>query len=136
MTSLILSVSSYVNIWPLRYPRGRAIGGSALHNAVINLVINTRAEFAGLQSMFGDSWSLDSIWDYFKLIEKNEYIPLSPDHGYGGWMVTNTVSVPIILNPQFLGVLRISLLQSTLTPRFVQTCSCQSSLDRSFSLVL
>ncbi|KAI0031547.1 hypothetical protein K488DRAFT_30986, partial [Vararia minispora EC-137] len=64
------------------YPRARAVGGSALHNALINLVTNTRADFAGLQSLFGDSWSLDNMWEYFKLIEKNEYIPLSPDHGY------------------------------------------------------
>ena len=53
--------------------------------------------------MFGDSWSPDSVWEYFKLLEKNEYIPLSPDHGYSGWLETNTIPVPIILQPKFLG---------------------------------
>ncbi|KAI5896057.1 uncharacterized protein SCHCODRAFT_02474010, partial [Schizophyllum commune H4-8] len=53
------------------YPRARGLGGSTVHNAVVNVVGNLRRDFADFEKMFGSSWSLESIWEYFKLIERN-----------------------------------------------------------------
>ncbi|KAL1704681.1 hypothetical protein EV121DRAFT_291132 [Schizophyllum commune] len=62
------------NVW---YPRARALGGSTVHNAVVNV-------------------SLDSVWEYFKLIERNLYIPNSTEHGYNGWLATKGLDEAIL----------------------------------------
>ena len=81
---------------PPRYPRARALGGSTVHNAVVNVVGNLRRDFANFEQMFGSSWSLDSVWEYFKLIERNLYIPNSTEHGYNGWLATKGLDEAIL----------------------------------------
>ncbi|KAF8911418.1 hypothetical protein CPB85DRAFT_1185708, partial [Mucidula mucida] len=52
------------------YPRARGLGGSTIHNAMINIIAETRSDFDGLASMFNDStWSRDNMQNYFKKIE-------------------------------------------------------------------
>ncbi|KAL1680111.1 hypothetical protein EV122DRAFT_276531 [Schizophyllum commune] len=81
------------NVW---YPRARALGGSTVHNAVVNVVGNLRRDFANFEKMFGSSWSLDNVWEYFKLIERNLYIPNSTEHGYNGWLATKGLDEAIL----------------------------------------
>ncbi|KAL1752828.1 hypothetical protein FB107DRAFT_277338 [Schizophyllum commune] len=81
------------NVW---YPRARGLGGSTVHNAVVNVVGNLRRDFANFEKMFGSSWSLDDVWEYFKLIERNLYIPNSTEHGYNGWLATKGLDEAIL----------------------------------------
>ncbi|KAL1716590.1 hypothetical protein EV715DRAFT_293071 [Schizophyllum commune] len=81
------------NVW---YPRARALGGSTVHNAVVNVVGNLRRDFANFEQMFGSSWSLDNVWEYFKLIERNLYIPNTTEHGYNGWLATKGLDEAIL----------------------------------------
>lgn len=41
--------------------------------------------------------------NYLKLIENNHYSPNDPDHGYNGWLHTNTNPAPELLDPKYLG---------------------------------
>nr|GAT54416.1 choline dehydrogenase [Mycena chlorophos] len=96
------------------YPRAGALGGSTIHNAMLNIIAGTREDFDSLASMFNDSsWSRDSMQDYFKLVEKNEYLLEllnSRDHGFDGWLeVTalpylNLLHNLTILDPQLLSI--------------------------------
>ncbi|KAF7298412.1 Choline dehydrogenase [Mycena kentingensis (nom. inval.)] len=75
------------------YPRAGALGGSTIHNAMINIIAGTRRDFDKLVSITGDSsWSRDNMQSYYKKIERNEE-PLatlltSGEHGYKGWLAT------------------------------------------------
>ncbi|KAF7323320.1 Choline dehydrogenase [Mycena chlorophos] len=93
------------------YPRASALGGSTIHNAMLNVIAGTRGDFDSLVTMFNDSsWSRDSMQDYFKLVEKNEYLLQllnSRDHGFDGWM--EVTALPYLnllhnLNPQLLSI--------------------------------
>ncbi|KAJ7107788.1 hypothetical protein C8R44DRAFT_559909, partial [Mycena epipterygia] len=66
------------------YPRARGVGGSTVHNALVNNVADTRRGFEHLADMFKDpTWSYDNMRNYFKLIEHNLYLNESnPDHGF------------------------------------------------------
>ncbi|KAF7323451.1 Choline dehydrogenase [Mycena chlorophos] len=85
-----------------------------IHNAMLNIIAGTREDFDSLATMFNDSsWSRDSMQDYFKLVEKNEYLLQllnSRDHGFDGWMeVTalpylNLLHNLTILDPQLLSI--------------------------------
>ena len=79
-----------------RYPRARGLGGCTVHNAVVNFVGNIRQDFANLEKLFGDSWSLENVWEYFKLIERNSYILNSTEHGYSGWLGTNGLDQTVL----------------------------------------
>ncbi|KAL1686506.1 hypothetical protein GGG16DRAFT_117829 [Schizophyllum commune] len=81
------------DVW---YPRARGLGGCTVHNAVVNFVGNIRQDFANLEKLFGDSWSLENIWEYFKLIERNSYILNSTEHGYSGWLGTNGLDQTVL----------------------------------------
>ncbi|KAF5389671.1 hypothetical protein D9757_004128 [Collybiopsis confluens] len=87
------------------YPRARAVGGSTIHNAMINIIAETKTDFDSLASIFNDStWSRDNMQNYFKLIENNLYtLHLDPvNHGYDGWLSTNLNPLLDALNPMFL----------------------------------
>jgi len=43
------------------------------------------------------------MWEYFKLLERNHYIPNSPDHGYNGWLDTNMNPLGIFADPALAG---------------------------------
>ncbi|KAJ3788488.1 hypothetical protein GGU10DRAFT_262652 [Lentinula aff. detonsa] len=90
------------------YPRARAVGGSTIHNAMINIIAETKTDFDNLAAAFNDStWSRDNMQNYFKRIEHNLYtLGLDPvNHGYGGWLSTNLNPDLTVLNPMFLGIL-------------------------------
>ncbi|KAF7374331.1 Choline dehydrogenase [Mycena sanguinolenta] len=85
------------------YPRARAVGGSTIHNALINHVGVTRGDFDNLAMMFDDpSWAYDNMRNYFKRIEHNLYLDKSDvDHGFDGWLKTSLNDASILSNPMF-----------------------------------
>ncbi|KAJ3815181.1 alcohol oxidase [Lentinula aff. lateritia] len=90
------------NAW---YPRARAVGGSTIHNAMINIIAETKTDFDNLAATFNDStWSRDNMQNYFKRIEHNLYtLGLDPlNHGYNGWLSTSLNPDLTVLNPMFL----------------------------------
>ncbi|KAJ3736683.1 hypothetical protein DFJ43DRAFT_1220846 [Lentinula guzmanii] len=87
------------------YPRARAVGGSTIHNAMINIIAETKTDYDNLAAAFNDStWSRDNMQNYFKRIEHNLYtLGLDPvNHGYDGWLSTNLNPDLTVLNPMFL----------------------------------
>ncbi|KAF7342744.1 Choline dehydrogenase [Mycena sanguinolenta] len=73
------------------YPRARGLGGSTVHNGLINDVGAMKADFGALATMFNDStWSYDNMRNYFIRIEDNLYEPhTDADHGFDGWLKTS-----------------------------------------------
>ncbi|KAJ7142293.1 hypothetical protein C8R44DRAFT_536145, partial [Mycena epipterygia] len=52
------------------YPRARALGGSTVHNAMLNNIADTQQDFNNLAAMFNDqTWSYNNMRNYFNLIE-------------------------------------------------------------------
>ncbi|KAF9026863.1 alcohol oxidase [Hymenopellis radicata] len=95
------------------YPRARGLGGSTIHNAMINIIAETRSDFDGLASMFNDStWSRDNMQNYFKKIERHVYPVLNDDHGTDGWLTTNMNPVLAVLNPMFLDLQIVDFIAS------------------------
>ncbi|KAF7358312.1 Oxygen-dependent choline dehydrogenase [Mycena venus] len=85
------------------YPRARALGGSTVHNAMINNIAATGNDFNNLATMFNDStWSYANMRNYFRRIEHNLYLNNSnPDHGFDGWLKTSLNPASILANPKF-----------------------------------
>ncbi|KAJ7871752.1 alcohol oxidase [Mycena leptocephala] len=85
------------------YPRARGLGGSTLHNAMINTIGATNGDFDNLAAMFNDStWSSTNMRNYFKRIENNLYLDeLDADHGFNGWLKTSLNPTSVLANPQF-----------------------------------
>ncbi|KAJ7846119.1 hypothetical protein B0H13DRAFT_2408642 [Mycena leptocephala] len=85
------------------YPRARGIGGSTVHNAMINNIAATEHDFDDLATMFNDqTWSYNNMRNYFKRIEHNLYLNTSdPDHGFNGWLKTSLNPTSVLANPQF-----------------------------------
>ncbi|KAJ7157651.1 hypothetical protein C8R43DRAFT_1125323 [Mycena crocata] len=88
------------NAW---YPRARALGGSAVHNGLVNNIAATESDLNDLAAMFNDpTWSYRNMRNYFKRIEHNLYLNKSdPDHGFHGWLKTSLNPASILENPQF-----------------------------------
>ncbi|ESK87943.1 choline dehydrogenase [Moniliophthora roreri MCA 2997] len=87
------------------YPRARGIGGSTLHNVLINIIAATRPDFDGLAAMFNDpTWSRDHMQEIFKRIEHNlnSSLPLPSEHGFGGWLKTSFSPSLDTLDPKYL----------------------------------
>ncbi|KAJ7157342.1 hypothetical protein C8R46DRAFT_1114199 [Mycena filopes] len=85
------------------YPRARGLGGSTIHNAMINIIANTRPDFDGIADTFQDpSWSRANMQSYFKKIEKNLYILPTLltllDHGFSGWLKTTLLPYTNLLH--------------------------------------
>ncbi|KAJ7683685.1 hypothetical protein B0H17DRAFT_1204983 [Mycena rosella] len=66
------------------YPRARGLGGSAVHNGMVNNIADTERDFDNLAGMFNDpTWSYKNMRNYFKRIEHNLYLNESNlDHGF------------------------------------------------------
>ncbi|KAI3605218.1 choline dehydrogenase [Moniliophthora roreri] len=104
------TLNEYPSDFPIQkndqwYPRARGIGGSTLHNALINIIAATRPDFDGLASMFNDpTWSRDNMQEIFKRIEHNTNLglPLPLEHGFGGWLKTSLNPILDVLNPKYL----------------------------------
>ncbi|KAF7292086.1 Choline dehydrogenase [Mycena indigotica] len=85
------------------YPRARALGGSTIHNAMINHIGLTRKDFDAIAGMFNDStWSYDHMRSYFTKLERNLYAEAGDaNHGFDGWLTTSLNPTQIIVLPQF-----------------------------------
>ncbi|KAJ7067384.1 hypothetical protein C8F01DRAFT_1051871 [Mycena amicta] len=85
------------------YPRARALGGSTVHNALINHIGATKQDFDGLANMFNDStWSYENMRTYFTKIEHNLYVdPSDAEHGFDGWLKTSLNPTEVLANPMF-----------------------------------
>ncbi|KAJ6561800.1 hypothetical protein B0H19DRAFT_1233669 [Mycena capillaripes] len=97
--------------------RARGLGGSTVHNAMINDVAATERDFDNLATMFNDStWSYNNMRNYFKRIEDNLYLNNSdPDHGFNGWLKTNINPTSILANPQFADPQLIDIINTLAT---------------------
>ncbi|KAJ7138338.1 hypothetical protein C8R44DRAFT_530107, partial [Mycena epipterygia] len=52
------------------YPRARGLGGSTIHNAMLNNVASTQQDFNNLATMFGDqTWNYTNMRKYFNAVE-------------------------------------------------------------------
>ncbi|KAF7337022.1 Choline dehydrogenase [Mycena venus] len=85
------------------YPRARAVGGSTVHNAMVNDIAVTKGDFDSLATMFNDpTWSYANMRNYFKRIEHNlNFNKSDPDHGFHGWLKTSFNPTSILTNPKF-----------------------------------
>lgn len=82
--SLKLIFSSSLGIY---YPRGATLGGSSQVNAM-NLALPPDNDWRYIAELTqDDSWSPESIRQYFIELEHNEYLPEGmPGHGYNGYV--------------------------------------------------
>ncbi|KAJ7684445.1 hypothetical protein DFH06DRAFT_1155672 [Mycena polygramma] len=97
------------------YPRARALGGSTIHNAMINIIAGTKLDFDGIAEAFDDqTWSRNNMQEYFKKIEMNLYLLPTlltlEDHGFTGWLKTtllpylNLLHDLDVVDPQLLTI--------------------------------
>ncbi|KAH9906369.1 hypothetical protein F4778DRAFT_644640 [Xylariomycetidae sp. FL2044] len=79
------------------YPRTGTLGGCTAHNALI-AVYPHQSDFEYMATLTGDSsWGPDSMREYFKKMEKNQYLSLDiTGHGYDGWLATETAPLSIV----------------------------------------
>ena len=91
------------------YPRAGTLGGCSTHNAMIS-VYPFDNDWKYIQELTGDySWEPSKMRNYFKKLEKNEYLPASVvGHGYGGWLRTSLTSLSLVVEDQKLLSLIIS----------------------------
>ena len=80
------------------YPRTNTLGGCTAHNALI-AIYPYESDFDYLARLTGDStWSAENMRKYFVKLENNAYtLPLSPNHGYDGWLGIETAPLTIPL---------------------------------------
>ncbi|KAJ7144189.1 hypothetical protein C8R44DRAFT_973823 [Mycena epipterygia] len=92
------------------YPRARGLGGSTIHNAMLNNIADTKQDFNNLATMFNDpTWSYTNMRNYFKRIENNLSLnKTDPDHGFNGWLKTTTtpssLTATALTDPQFASI--------------------------------
>ncbi|KAJ0162550.1 Oxygen-dependent choline dehydrogenase [Colletotrichum tanaceti] len=89
------------------YPRVGTLGGCTAHNALV-AVYPHRSDFDYIANLTGDpSWSADNMRSYFVRMENNRYLlPGDSDHGYDGWLSTETAPLRLaLLDPQLLSLL-------------------------------
>jgi choline dehydrogenase len=91
------------------YPRAGTLGGCSTHNAMIS-VYPFDNDWKYIQELTGDdSWEPSKMRNYFKKLEKNEYLPNSViGHGFGGWLKTSLTSLSLVVEDQKLLSLIIS----------------------------
>ncbi|KAH8596917.1 putative choline dehydrogenase [Bisporella sp. PMI_857] len=96
-TYLLSNGSYYVGIDPpadaeplgIYYPRGATVGGSSQVNAM-NFALPPDDDWKIIANLTGDdSWLPEKVRTHFIELERNLYLPGSPEHGYGGYVSTN-----------------------------------------------
>lgn len=89
-----------LGVW---YPRAGTLGGCSTHNAMIT-VYPFDDDWKYIQQMTGDdSWAPRKMRDYFKKMEKCEYLPSTIiGHGFGGWLKTSLTSLSLVVEDQKL----------------------------------
>ena len=85
------------------YPRAGTLGGCSTHNAMIS-VYPFDDDWKYIQQITGDrSWAPNKMRQYFKKLEKNEYLPSTlVGHGFGGWLKTSLTSLHLVVEDQKL----------------------------------
>ncbi|KAJ7472720.1 alcohol oxidase [Mycena latifolia] len=85
------------------YPRARGLGGSTVHNAMVNNIAGLEGDFNNLAIMFNDpTWSYKNMRNYFNRIEHNlDFSEPNLDHGFHGWLKTSLNPTSILANPEF-----------------------------------
>jgi choline dehydrogenase len=83
----------------LLYPRTGALGGCTVHNALL-MVQATSKDWNDIATLTGDaSWSSGNMRNYFKKLERNEYIQSLTSlggHGRDGWLPTRLTPASLI----------------------------------------
>jgi choline dehydrogenase len=83
----------------LLYPRTGALGGCTVHNALL-MVQATAKDWDDIAAVTGDtSWSSKNMRNYFKKLERNEYIQgllNLGSHGRDGWLPTRLTPTSLI----------------------------------------
>lgn len=112
--------SKYVGLSPpakadplgILYPRAGTLGGCSAHNAMIS-VYPFDDDWRYIQQLTGDdSWAPNKMREYFKKMEKCEYLPNTLlGHGFGGWLKTSLTSLALVVEDQKL----LSLILSAAT---------------------
>lgn len=100
----------------LLYPRTGALGGCTMHNALL-MVQATKKDWDDIAELTGDgSWSSSNMANYFKKLERNEYLQGQLNfgsHGKDGWLPTRLT--PTILIAQDLKVVSLLVAAATAT---------------------
>lgn len=79
------------------YPRTGALGGCTAHNALV-AIYPFESDFEYVASLTGDkSWAPDAMRKYFVNAERNNYLSLSPGHGYNGWLQTEQAPLSLVV---------------------------------------
>ncbi|KAJ9063015.1 hypothetical protein DSO57_1004645 [Entomophthora muscae] len=94
-TTFSFSVKHYDNDVRYFYPRAGALGGCAVHNAMISVYPNSR-DFEMMKRITrDDGWAEGNMRKYFKRMENNQYLVsklLNPSNGFGGWFKTSYIN--------------------------------------------
>ncbi|KAJ5807835.1 hypothetical protein N7474_009104 [Penicillium riverlandense] len=79
------------------YPRTGALGGCTAHNALV-AIYPFESDFEYVATLTGDgSWAPNNMRKYFINAERNNYLSLSPGHGYNGWLQTEEAPLTLVL---------------------------------------
>ncbi|KAI0406814.1 hypothetical protein F4802DRAFT_77301 [Xylaria palmicola] len=80
------------------YPRAGTLGGCSRHNAMITMYPFDQ-DWDNIATLTGDdSWAAKDMRQYWKKVEKNEYLPTSiVGHGYHGWLTTSVAYLGLLL---------------------------------------
>jgi choline dehydrogenase len=81
------------------YPRAGTLGGCGSHNAMITIYPH-KSDWTYIQSLTGDdSWAPNAMREYFRRMEKAEYLPIGiAGHGFSGWLKTSVTSLTLVIS--------------------------------------
>lgn len=80
------------------YPRAAALGGCSAHNALLT-IYPYESDFDYIAELTGDeTWSAEAMREQFVKLEQNAHLlPITPGHGYNGWLTIDTPSLSLPL---------------------------------------
>ncbi|KAH7121919.1 GMC oxidoreductase [Dactylonectria estremocensis] len=80
------------------YPRAGTLGGCGSHNALIT-VYPHKSDWNDIATLTGDqTWSASNMRQYFKRLEKAEYLPNGiVGHGFSGWLTTTVTDLGLVI---------------------------------------
>ncbi|KAM5343759.1 hypothetical protein ACJ41O_012296 [Fusarium nematophilum] len=80
------------------YPRAGTLGGCTAHNALITIYPH-ESDWSNIATLTSDdSWGPDNMRQYFKILERCEYLPNdSAGHGFTGWLGTSLADLTLAL---------------------------------------
>ncbi|RDW58303.1 hypothetical protein BP5796_12233 [Coleophoma crateriformis] len=115
MTYRLADGSKYVGLHPpagavplgILYPRAGALGGCAVHNAMITIYPHD-SDWTNIQTLTGDaSWSPTNMRNHFIKLERCGYLPNGArGHGFNGWLGTALTDLSLVVqDPKLLSVI-------------------------------